>query len=226
MKIEKTKKPGSKTINYKEAKENRELINKALNVFHLVNMNELNTVSNYNVSKYKNSSFTFREIKDELNQALTLLNDEKSLMAIVLLRNVYEDMIYFFATIIDSSIKVDVKTSPKDLRDVVKNNSNTYFDNLFVEEDFDEFYRYLSKMVHVTSIKECISFLDSKSRYKPFIITEIKCVAIIFECMLMQFLNSIGKYNSDLYEDTLFVVSSCSIANSMLLHLRINTIEK
>ena len=32
----------------------------------------------------------------------------------------------------------------------------------------------------------------------------------------MQFLNSSGKYNSDLYEDTLFVVSSCSIANSIM----------
>ena len=193
----------------------RKKAERVLDLFHWVNMNELNSITENNVSKYKNSAFTFREIKREIEYAYALLNEGKCLMAVTILRNVFEDLMYFFATGINNNLRVTTETKPGELRRIVKENTDNYFDGLFVDTDFNDMYEHLSKMVHVTSIKECINYLDSRSRYRVYIATELKYETISIECMLMQFLSKKGKYRHDLQRDTLMVASTMSIVNAM-----------
>ena len=193
----------------------RKKAERVLDLFHWVNMNELNSITENNVSKYKNSAFTFREIKREIEYAYALLNEGKCLMAVTILRNVFEDLMYFFATGINNNLRITTETKPGELRRIVKENADNYFDGLFVDTDFNDMYEHLSKMVHVTSIKECINYLDSRSRYRVYIATELKYETVSIECMLMQFLSKKGKYRNDLQRDTLMVASTMSIVNAM-----------
>ena len=186
-----------------------------LDFFHSVNMDELNSISENNISKYKNSSFTFKEIKREFDYIYKLLNEGKNLMAIVLLRNTFEDLMYFFATNINSNLKVNTDTKASQLRNVVKDNADKYFDDMFCSTDFKDIYEHLSKAVHVTSIKECINYLDSRSKYREFISTEFKFEVVVIECMLLQFLSKRGKYRNDFQRDTLVVASTVSMLNTV-----------
>ena len=203
-----------RNIKLEKMKRDRKIAEILLDLFHRINMDELNSISESNISRYKNSSFTFREIKRELDYSYDLLNEGKCLMAVALLRNTFEDLMYFFATCINNNISVDVETKPGELRQVVKDNAENYFGGLFKGDDFKAIYDHLSKMVHVTSIKECINYLDSKSKYRIYIATEIKSEVIMVECMLMQFLEKRGKYRNNLQGDTLLISSTISMLNA------------
>lgn len=78
-------------IQVEKLKKDRKRFELILDVFHVVNMHELNSISENSISKYKNSAFTFREIKRELDYSYKLLCEGKCLMAVSLLRNAFED---------------------------------------------------------------------------------------------------------------------------------------
>ena len=202
-------------IQVEKLRKDRKRFELILDVFHVVNMHELNSISENSISKYKNSAFTFREIKRELDYSYKLLCEGKCLMAVSLLRNAFEDLMYFFATSIDSSVKVNPYTTAGNLRNIVKSNTGQCFDNMFISDDLEDIYSHLSKVVHVTSIKECINYLDSKSTYRAYMATEFKYETILIECMLMQFLDKRGKYRNALQQDTLFIASTISMINAI-----------
>lgn len=201
-------------INKRRIKENKDSLDKMLDILHFINVSELENINNKKLSKNKNSFYTFSEMLREMKHISILLNDKECLMPIVLLRNVYEDLMYFIATGIDDNLEITTETNPKDLRNVVKDHCN-YFEPIFEANDFDTIYRHLSKMVHVTSIKECINYLSTKSYYQSYIITEIKSELVLIECILMMYLNKIDKYNNDLYVDVARVSSSISLGNAL-----------
>ena len=186
-----------------------------LDIFHLVNLQELNSINEGSVSSYHNSKYAFKEIKREFEYVFSLLTGKKGLMAGVLMRNIYEDMMYFIATSINPEIVVRI-TSPADqFRKYVKDNFAICFDDLFEAEDLNQFYKHLCKIVHVTSIKECISYLETSNKYCDYIITELKCETIMLECIFLDYLHRRGKYNPDIHRETLNLEAAISIANCM-----------
>ena len=186
-----------------------------LDVFHFVNLQELNSINEKSVSSYRNSKFAFKEIKREFEYVFSLLNDKKGIMAGVLMRNIYEDMMYFIATSINPEISVSI-TSPADqFRKYVRENFATCFDDLFEVDDLRQFYKHLCKIVHVTSIKECINYLESSNKYCDYIITELKCEAIMLECIFLDYLHRQKKYNHDIHRETMGLEVAISIANCM-----------
>ena len=46
-----------------------------------------------------------------------------------------------------------------DFRDIVKNNCSKLLSEYFEPEDISELYNYLSKLTHVTNLKEATSYL-------------------------------------------------------------------
>ena len=64
-----------------------------------------------NVTNYNNSKYLFKEITNELIEITELLNKGKTLMAVCLLRNVYEEIMYVMATSCsEEKIDIDAKT--------------------------------------------------------------------------------------------------------------------
>ena len=59
-------------IQVEKLKKDRKRFELILDIFHVVNMHELNSISENSISKYKNSAFTFREIKRELDYSYKL----------------------------------------------------------------------------------------------------------------------------------------------------------
>jgi len=188
---------------------------KLLDVFHFVNLQELNSINEKSVSSYRNSKFAFKEIKREFEYVFFLLNDKKGIMAGVLMRNIYEDMMYFIATSINREINISTDSQPREFRNFVMDNFDRCFDELFTKEDLNDFYKHLCKIVHVTSIKECINYLETTNKNCDFIITELKCEAITLECIFLDYLHRRGKYSQDIHRETLAIESAISIANLM-----------
>ena len=96
------------------------------------------------------------------------------------------------------------------------------FDELFEQDDFEDFYDHLCKTIHVSNIKLSLNYLYQKKEYTKYIVNIYKCELIILECMLMKFLNKISIYKNNLYEETIIEVGSIVMLNSCLYISKFN----
>lgn len=159
------------------------------------------------VSNYRKSKYLFKEISDELDNVFNLLTKEKTLMAACLLRNVFEEITYIMATSIQEDVDINIMTKAGYFNDIVSNNCTELFDNVFVPLDIKEIYSYLSKITHVTNVKEAVSYVTGNKLIKKYINNEIKYVALIIENMYLTFLYKKANIN-DTMIDNIMVVSS------------------
>ena len=204
-------------IHYKEISKYMDDIKNALDGMHNVNISELSKFKDKNLFSYKNNTFTYKEIIKSFGYSFNLLSQENAevFLSALVLRNAYEEMMFYMASYFNRQLKVEPYTKPKYYRNIVKEKCKEIYDNSFNEESIDDMYDHMCKIVHVSSIKEASKYLASKQNYKKHITTELKCQIIIVECMLLQFLWEIQKYEYDLHNDCLVICSYISMLNAV-----------
>ena len=72
--------------------------------------------------------------------------------------------------------------------------------------DIKEIYSYLSKITHVTNVKEAVSYITGNKLIKKYINNEIKYVTLIIENMYLTFLYKKANINDSMI-DNIMVVS-------------------
>ncbi len=165
------------------------------------------------VSNYRKSKYLFKEISDELDNVFNLLTKEKTLMAACLLRNVFEEITYIMATSIQENVDINIMTKAGFFNDIVSNNCTELFDNVFVPFDIKEIYSYLSKITHVTNVKEAVSYITGNKLIKKYINNEIKYVALIIENLYLTFLYKKANINDSMIDNIMVVSSYVDLIN-------------
>lgn len=185
-----------------------------LDVINYIYIDRIKEISYEEITSYKKSKFLFNEMVNQFEHIYELLDENKVLMAICLLRNAYEEIIYIMATAIDSSIEVNVRSNPSDFREIVHCNCDILVSKVFEKEDFLNIYSYLSKITHITNLKEATSYLLSVKKYSKYIANEIKFVTNLILYMYLSFLLKIGDKKEDtLLEDSILILSYVEIIN-------------
>ena len=157
------------------------------------------------ISDYKKSKYMFKEISEEFEEVNDLLSKEKTLMAVCLLRNVFEEIMYIIATTMET-VDIDIMTKASYFYKIVAYHCDKLLYN-YTSEDIKELYSYMSKITHVTNVKEAASYLVGNKRIKKYINNEIKFIELIIENIYLEFINKkLGLDNSMC--DNIMIVSS------------------
>lgn len=190
---------------------------KTMKILDIINYIYLDEMKNFNykqVSDYDKAKYLFDEISEQFSHIYILLSEGKILMATCLLRNIYEEILYIIATSYDNTIEVNVKSNPVDFRDIVKNNCSKFLSEYFEPEDISELYNYLSKLTHVTNLKEATSYLMKTKKYNGYIANEIKFITLLIEYMYLTFLFKRCALNeNDLCVNSILFASYIEIIN-------------
>lgn len=169
-----------------------------------------------NVTNYNNSKYLFKEITNELIEITELLNKGKTLMAVCLLRNVYEEMMYVMATSCsEEKIDIDVMTKAGYFKSIVAKESDKLFGGIYEAEYINELYGYLSKITHVTNMKEAISYLYSNKQTSKYINNEIKFIMLIIENIYITFLNIKTSVDNSMCSNIITISSYAELVNTM-----------
>ena len=97
-------------INDLENKNKNFSFDKSIKILDISNAVYIDIIEKYDfksITNYKNSKYLFKEISNELNEITELLNNNKTLMAVCLLRNVYEEIMYIIATSYCDNFDID-----------------------------------------------------------------------------------------------------------------------
>lgn len=171
---------------------------------------------NYNdIIEYKNSKYLFKEIVKEFETVFKFLSDGEILMGICLLRNVYEEIMYIMAVSLGKELDINVKTKAGYFKEIVIKNIDSLLNNSFDSEDIFEIYAYLSKITHVTNIKEATSYLIGNRAMKKYIINEIKYITLLIEYLYLEFLHKKCNLENGFISNIIAVSSYPEIINTV-----------
>lgn len=191
---------------------------KSIKILDISNAVYIDIIEKYdfkNITNYKNSKYLFKEISNELNETTELLNSNKTLMAVCLLRNVYEEIMYIIATSYYDNLDIDFMTKAGYFKDRVADNCNELLGNIYTSEEIKGIYSYLSKITHVTNIKEAVSYLSCNKRIKGYIVNEIKYVTLIIENLYITFLNKKSNIDNSMCDNIISVAGYVELINTM-----------
>lgn len=202
-----------------ENKNKRFSYKKIMRFLDVANYIYLDIISNYKydqITGYDKSKYLFMEITTEFKYIYSLLDEGKILMATCLLRNVYEEILYIMATSHDKNLDVNVKSNPSDFRDIVRENVGDLISDYFESEDIILLYNHLSKLTHVTNLKEVTSYLMKTKKYNGYISNEIKFLVLLIEYMYVTFLTSKVDFEErDLCLNSIYVANYIEIINML-----------
>lgn len=205
-------------INDLENKNKNFSFDKSIKILDISNAVYIDIIEKYDfksITNYKNSKYLFKEISNELNEITELLNDNKTLMAVCLLRNVYEEIMYIIATSYCDNLDIDFMTKAGYFKDIVADNCNELLGDIYTSDEIKEIYSYLSKITHVTNIKEAVSYLSGNKRIKGYIVNEIKYVSLIIENLYITFLNKKSKLDNSMCDNIISVAGYVELINAM-----------
>ena len=205
-------------INDLENKNKNFFFDKSIKILDISNAVYIDIIEKYDfksITNYKNSKYLFKEISNELNEITELLNNNKTLMAVCLLRNVYEEIMYIIATSYCDNLDIDFMTKAGYFKDIVANNCNELLGDIYTSDEIKEIYSYLSKITHVTNIKEAVSYLSGNKRIKGYIVNEIKYVSLIIENLYITFLNKKSKLDNSMCDNIISVAGYVELINTM-----------
>lgn len=205
-------------INDLENKNKNFSFDKSIKILDISNAVYIDIIEKYDfksITNYKNSKYLFKEISNELNEITELLNNNKTLMAVCLLRNVYEEIMYIIATSYCDNFDIDFMTKAGYFKDIVADNCNELLGDIYTSEEINGIYSYLSKITHVTNIKEAVSYLSGNKRIKGYIVNEIKYVCLIIENLYITFLNKKSKLDNSMCENIISVAGYVELINTM-----------
>lgn len=144
---------------------------------------------NYNeVTEYEKSKYLFKEIAKEFETIFEFLSNGEVLMSICLIRNVYEEIMYIMATSLNLDFDINVQTKAGYFKSIVIDNCESLLSDTFTGDEISELYSYLSKITHVTNVKEAASYLLENRNIKKYIVNEIKYITLLIEYLYLTFL--------------------------------------
>lgn len=205
-------------INDLENKNKNFSFDKSIKILDISNVVYIDIIEKYDfksITNYKNSKYLFKEISNELNEITELLNNNKTLMAVCLLRNVYEEIMYIIATSYCDNLDIDFMTKAGYFKDIVADNCNELLGDIYTSDEIKGIYSYLSKITHVTNIKEAVSYLSGNKRIKGYIVNEIKYVSLIIENLYITFLNKKSKLDNSMCDNIISVAGYVELINTM-----------
>lgn len=191
---------------------------KSIKILDISNAVYIDIIEKYDfksITNYKNSKYLFKEISNELNEITELLSNNKTLMAVCLLRNVYEEIMYIIATSYCDNLDIDFMTKAGYFKDIVSDNCNELLGDIYTSDEIKGIYSYLSKITHVTNIKEAVSYLSGNKRIKGYIVNEIKYVSLIIENLYITFLNKKSKLDNSMFDNIISVAGYVELINTM-----------
>jgi len=195
-------------INDLENKNKNFSFDKSIKILDISNAVYIDIIEKYDfksITNYKNSKYLFKEISNELNEITELLSNNKTLMAVCLLRIVYEEIMYIIATSYCDNLDIDFMTKAGYFKDIVADNCNELLGDIYTSDEIKGIYSYLSKITHVTNIKEAVSYLSGNKRIKGYIVNEIKYVSLIIENLYITFLNKKSKLDNSMFDNIISV---------------------
>lgn len=205
-------------INDLENKNKNFSFDKSIKILDISNAVYIDIIEKYDfksITNYKNSKYLFKEISNELNEITELLNNNKTLMAVCLLRNVYEEIMYIIATSYCDNLDIDFMTKAGYFKDIVADNCNELLGDIYTSDEIKGIYSYLSKITHVTNIKEAVSYLSGNKRIKGYIVNEKKYVSLIIENLYITFLNKKSKLDNSMCDNIISVAGYVELINTM-----------
>lgn len=205
-------------INDLENKNKNFSFDKSIKILDISNAVYIDIIEKYDfksITNYKNSKYLFKEISNELNEITELLNNNKILMAVCLLRNVYEEIMYIIATSYCDNLDIDFMTKAGYFKDIVADNCDELLGDIYTSDEIKGIYSYLSKITHVTNIKEAVSYLSGNKRIKGYIVNEIKYVSLIIENLYITFLNKKSKLDNSMCDNIISVAGYVELINTM-----------
>lgn len=197
---------------------------KILDVSNAIYLDLINKTNISDISDYHKSKYMYKEIVKEFETVYKMLEDGNVLMAVCLLRNTYEEVLYIIATSLNLELDINVQTRAGYFKDIVCKNINEVLSDNFEKEDIKDLYSYLSKITHVTNVKEVISYLIDNKKVKEYIINEIKYILINIESMLLDFINK--KCNSDNSMNSNILLETTYVEMINTLYYAANVINK
>lgn len=189
---------------------------KSMKILDVSNYVYLDIIKQFNyddIIEYKNSKYLFKEIVKEFETVFEFLSNGEVLIGICLLRNVYEEIMYIMAVSLGKELDINVKTKAGYFKDVVIKNIDSLLKNSFDSEDISQLYAYLSKITHVTNIKEVTSYLMGNRVMKKYIINEIKYITLLIEYLYLDFLHKKCNLENEFISNIIAVSSYPEIIN-------------
>ncbi len=168
---------------------------KILDVSNAIYLDLIKKINIGDISDYQKSKYMYKEIVKDFETVYKMLEDGNALMSVCLLRNTYEEVLYIMATSLNLELDINVQTRAGYFKEIVCENIGNVLSDNFEKEDIKDLYSYLSKITHVTNVKEVVSYLIDNKKIKEYIINEIKYILINIESMFLDFINK--KCNSD-----------------------------
>lgn len=199
---------------------------KCMKIFDCVNYIFLDEILNFKfnkISKYSKSKYIFRKIVNDFRLVNEILNKKDVINSGVLLRSLYENIMYIIATSYDKTLVVDLNVMPKKFKTILEENCNELFSNYYETDDFEALYKYLCKIIHPCSLKELLSYFEKTVKYKPYLISNMKYIMITLEYMFLNFLNKkIGIESSF----DLNLIDVCTYVNLININCFLNDLDK
>ena len=184
---------------------------RVLDISNLIYIDMIKHIEFKDISDYKKSKYMFKEISEELEEICNLLDKGKTLMAVCLLRNVFEEIMYIIATTIES-IDIDIMTKANYFYKIVANHCDELLFS-YTSEDIKELYSYMSKITHVTNVKEATSYLVGNKQIKKYINNEIKYIELIIENIYLEFINRKLGIDNNMCNNIMIISSYVDLIN-------------
>ena len=143
------------------------------------------------IGGYKNSKDIFNKIYNDFCVVNEMIEKQDIINSAVILRGIFENIMYVIATSFDKNIKVTLNSQPKDFRKVLEDNCEDIFSENIDKEMFYDIYSYLCKIVHPCSLKECVTYIEKNRIYNKYILNNIKYAMVTIEFIYLDFYNKI-----------------------------------
>ncbi len=168
------------------------------------------------VTNYKKSKYITMELNKQFAVVYDFLDDGKILMAICILRNLYEELMYVMATSLDIDIDLSPYTRASYFKDKVIENIDELLSDNFEIDDINDIYSHLSKLMHVTNLKEAVSYLTKTNKYNKYILNEIKFIALMIQYIYIDFYNKKEEiFEIDICRNIFLFSSYCESINEI-----------
>lgn len=199
---------------------------KCMRVFDCANYIFLDEILNFKlnkISKYSKSKYIFKKIVNDFRLVNDLLNKKDVINSGVVLRSLYENIMYIIATSYDKTLIINLDIMPGKFKKILEDNCDTIFTDYFEKEDFEALYKYLCKIIHPCSLKELLSYFEKTIKYKPYLISNMKYIMVTLEYLFLNFLNKkIGAESSF----DLNLIDVCTYVNLININCFLNDVDK
>ena len=213
-------------LEHKNKKFSFKKIIRILDVSNAIYIDLINKANLSDFSDYQKSKYMYKEIIKEFETVYQMLEDGNVLMSVCLLRNTYEEVLYIMATSLDIELDIDVQTRAGYFKEKVCENIKDVLSNNFDKKDINDLYSYLSKITHVTNIKEAISYLVDNKKIKEYIVNEIKYILINIESMFLDFINYKCNNDNSMNNNILLETTYVEMINTLYYAANVSNKEK